>query len=172
MLELTPSSDTFTIHQHLCWLSFRQLFFISTFFIKTQIYTSSYSSGTHTAFSSVFLQGCTSDLWETFFLSLASIRPPFWQIQVFLPEGRINVGALARVEHATGETWYQRAGEALESEEAHLLGSGEKHHHQHFHHPTRAPLTSLFLTQRRTELDLSLRTCNLNSFIPFRASFS
>lgn len=112
-------------------------------------------------------------------LSLASMFPPFWQIQVFplLPEGRISAGVLARVEHAAGKTWYQRAGEDLESEEAHSWAL-EEHSSSHIHHPTRAPLTSSFLTQWRTEhlsqagfLSLS-RTCNLNSIIPFRASFS
>lgn len=88
----------------------------------------------------------------------------------FSPEGRINVG----VER---NTWHQRAwGRLLECDGAHLLSSGEKHHHhQHFRNSTRVPLTSAFLTQLKTKsvffkLSPSLRTCNPNSFIPLRAS--
>lgn len=67
-------------------------------------------------------------------------------------------------------------GRLLERDRAHLLSSGEKHHHhQHFRHSTRVPLTSAFLTQPKTKsvffkLSPSLRTCNPNSFVPLRAS--
>lgn len=145
--------------------------------------TCSYSSVAHSGFSrcrSVSSRLCLGSVGIALSLSLWLPRfPPFWQIQVFplLPEGRISVGVLARVEHAAGKTWYQRAGEDLERVRKHTSWASEKHNSSHIHHPTRAPLTSSFFTQRRTEHlsqagFLSLWTCNPNSFIPFRASFS
>lgn len=108
-------------------------------------------------------------------LPLASMFTTFWQIQVFphLPKGRISVAVLARIELAAGKTWYQRPGRTTVRLHTPLGPWRNTTLHTSIKSPTN--IINLQLMEDRASCSrwfLSLRTCNPNSFIPFRASLS
>ena len=104
----------------------------------------------------MFLQECTSDLWESFSLSL-SLSLCGFHVSTILTNTSIPTPS-----RGEDKCWCSCQGRACCREDMISKGWGgfwrvgkhtswalEKRNSSHIHHPTRAPLTSSFLTQRR-----------------------